>query len=95
MQTDFLFDTALVDEHQVVFQEHGLLLACLAGSQFHKDENAVISAYLYIGCLRTIGIVEIDAVDIHPIARLITTTKTDTFHTDARIILIIHPEGIG
>ena len=95
LQTDLLFDATLKGEQQVVLHKHRLLFPGLSRCQFHKHEEAVIAAYLHIRCLRAIGIVEIDTVYIHPIARLVTSLEADAVHADARIILIMHPERIG
>ena len=93
-QVHLLLTSALQTEEQVVFHQLRSLLLCRCSRQFHKHQDAVLAPDLYIRGLRTVRIVQIHAIDIHAETRLVSSLQSHRLQFQARIVVVVHPEGI-
>ena len=95
MQIDHLLYPTLQLKDNLVVNSLRLQLTILGRREFHKHTNTVVLSYLQISNHGTVSIVQIDAVHIDPVSRLVALFQTHTPQTQAVRGVVINPEVIG
>ena len=94
-EIDLLLHPTLKTEGEIVLDELGNIIAIYRRSEFDEHTDAIALAHFNILCLTASGVVEIDAIHIHPKTSLIAMFEAHL--TDANTIrgAIVSPETIG